>query len=101
MLLMLLLTTVSAFMLLVHLNKKRTSDLNNLIYSLMRKIRSLDDDYLSLKEQNQQYSNDIKRLQDMIHSLGVLEQKNSNSISSLTSSINNVIQENKRRSEAG
>ena len=99
MFLMLLLTTVSAFMLLVHFNKKRTSDLNNLMYSLLKKTRELDEDYLSLKEQNQQYSNDIKRLQDMINSLGVLEQKNSNSISSLTSSINNVIQENKRRSE--
>jgi hypothetical protein len=35
----------------------------------------------------------------MINSLGVLEQKNAGSISSLTSSINNVIQENRRRSE--
>ena len=84
---------------IVRYKKRKDEELSRLMYSLLKKTRELDDDYLSLKEQNQQYSNDIKRLQDMINSLGVLEQKNSNSISSLTSSINNVIQENKRRSE--
>jgi septal ring factor EnvC (AmiA/AmiB activator) len=77
--------------------KRREEELSRLMYSLLKKTRELDDDYLSLKEQNQQYANDIKRLQEMINSLGVLEQKNAGSISSLTSSIQNVIQENKRR----
>lgn len=77
--------------------KRREEELSRLMYSILQKTRELDDDYLALKEQNQQYANDIKRLQEMVNSLGVLEQKNAGSISSLTSSIQNVIQENKRR----
>jgi hypothetical protein len=77
--------------------KRREEELYRITYSLVKRTRDLDDDYYSLKEQNQQYANDIKRLQEMINSLGVLAQKNSSSISSLTSSINNVIQENTRR----
>lgn len=76
--------------------KGRDNDMMNLMYSVMRKMGVLNEDYLLLKEQNQQYANDIKRLQEMINSLGVLEQKNSGSISSLTSSINEIIQENTR-----
>lgn len=79
--------------------RRREEEMTRLMYSLIRKNQTLDDDYYALKEQNQQYANDIKRLQEMINSLGVLEQKNAGSISSLTSSINNVIQENRRRSE--
>lgn len=81
------------------LRKRRDEELSRLMYSFIRETHGLSDDYYALKEQNQQYANDIKRLQEMINSLGVLEQKNAGSISSLTSSINNVIQENKRRSE--
>lgn len=79
--------------------KRREEELSMLMYSIIRRTRDLDDDYYALKEQNQQYANDIKRLQEMINSLGVLEQKNAGSISSLTSSIEKVIQENRRRSE--
>ena len=82
---------------IVRYKKRKDEELSRLMYSLLNKTRELDDDYLSLKEQNQQYENDIKRLQEMINSLGVLEQQNTGSISSLTSSIQNVIQENKRR----
>ena len=77
--------------------KKNGEELKRLMYSILQKTRELDDDYLSLKEQNQQYANDIKRLQELINSLGILEQQNTESISSLTSSINNVIQENRVR----
>lgn len=80
-------------------HKRHITESNNILFSLIRKLKYLDDDYILLKEQNETYSKDIKRLLEMVNSLGVLEQKNSNSISSLTSSINNVIQENKKRSE--
>jgi len=77
--------------------KKKDEEFSKLMYSILQKTRELDEDYLSLKEQNQQYANDIKRLQELINSLGVLEKINSESISSLTSSIKNVIQENRVR----
>ena len=96
-LLILFLAVGLAYAGIMRTNRRRDEELNRLMYSLLKKTRELDDDYLSLKEQNQQYANDIKRLQEMINSLGVLEQKNAGSISSLTSSIQNVIQENKRR----
>lgn len=98
-LLILLLVVVLVYTRIMRVNRKRDEELSRLMYSLIRKTQTLDDDYYALKEQNQQYTNDIKRLQEMINSLGVLAQKNASSISSLTSSINNVIQENKRRSE--
>ena len=98
-LLIVLLVVVLAYARIMRVNRKRDEELSRLMYSIIRKTQTLDDDYYALKEQNQQYANDIKRLQEMINSLGVLEQKNASSISSLTSSINNVIQENKRRSE--
>ena len=101
-LLIVFISAIMGFISGYRLSKTRSSrekDMMNMMYSLLRKSRELDDDYLSLKEQNKQYANDIKRLQEMINSLGVLEQKNSTSISSLTSSINNVIQENRRYSE--
>ena len=96
-LLILFLVVGLAYARMMRTNRRRDEELSRLMYSLLKKTRELDDDYLSLKEQNQQYANDIKRLQEMINSLGVLEQKNAGSISSLTSSIQNVIQENKRR----
>ena len=96
-LLILFLVVGLAYARIMRTNRRRDEELSRLMYSLLKKTRELDDDYLSLKEQNQQYANDIKRLQEMINSLGVLEQKNAGSISSLTSSIQNVIQENKRR----
>ena len=96
-LLILFLVVGLAYARIMRTNRKRDEELSRLMYSLLKKTRGLDDDYLALKEQNQQYANDIKRLQEMINSLGVLEQKNASSISSLTSSIQNVIQENKRR----
>ena len=98
-LLILFLVVGIAYAKIMRTNRKRDEELSRLMYSLLQKTRELDDDYYALKEQNQQYANDIKRLQEMINSLGVLEQKNAGSISSLTSSINNVIQENRRRSE--
>lgn len=98
-LLIMLLVVVLAYARIMRANRKRDEELSRLMYSLIRKTQTLDDDYYALKEQNQQYANDIKRLQEMINSLGVLEQKNAGSISSLTSSINEVIQENRRRSE--
>ena len=96
-LLILFLVVGLAYARIMRTNRKRDEELSRLMYSLLKKTRGLDDDYLALKEQNQQYANDIKRLQEMINSLGVLEQKNASSISSLTSSIQNAIQENKRR----
>lgn len=96
-LLILFLVVGLAYARIMRTNRRRDEELSRLMYSILKKTRELDDDYLSLKEQNQQYANDIKRLQEMINSLGVLEQKNAGSISSLTSSIQNVIQENKRR----
>lgn len=97
--LILLLVVLLTFAKNMRTNRRRDEELSRLMLSIIRKTQALDDDYYTLKEQNQQYANDIKRLQEMINSLGVLEQKNAGSISSLTSSINNVIQENKRRSE--
>ena len=96
-LLLLFLVVGLAYARIMRTNRKRGEELSRLMYSILQKTRELDDDYLTLKEQNQQYANDIKRLQEMVNSLGVLEQKNAGSISSLTSSIQNVIQENKRR----
>jgi hypothetical protein len=96
-LLILLLVVGIAYAKIMRTNRKRDEELSRLVYSLLQKARELDDDYYALKEQNQQYANDIKRLQEMINSLGVLEQKNASSISSLTSSIQNTLQENRRR----
>ncbi|MBR5296309.1 MAG: hypothetical protein IKU29_00360 [Parabacteroides sp.] len=98
MLLILLLVVVFAFFKIMKTNRKRDEELSRLMFSIIRKIQNLDDDYYSLKEQNQQYANDIKRLQEMINSLGVLEQKNSNTITSLTSSIKTALEEYNKRS---
>lgn len=73
--------------------KRRDEELSRIMYSLMRRTQVLDDDCYALKEQNQQYADEIKQLREIIHSLGVLETKNANTISSLTSSINNTLQE--------
>lgn len=96
-LLIILLVVVIAFARIMGAHRKREEELSRLMLSIIRKSHDLDDDYYALKEQNQEYANDIKRLQEMINSLGVLEQKNASSISSLTSSIQNTLQENRRR----
>ena len=94
----LLLTLISFVLRLMEsVHRKRQDDhLSLLIFSLIRKQKTLDDDYMLLKEQNQEYEKEIKHLQEMINSLGVLETKNSNTISSLTSSINKYMEEYKR-----
>ena len=62
-LLILFLVVGLAYARMMRTNRRRDEELSRLMYSLLKKTRELDDDYLSLKEQNQQYANDIKRLQ--------------------------------------
>lgn len=71
---------------------RQIEELNRVMYTLLQKARVLDDNFFNMKE-------DVNNLESKINALGSLETKNSNTISSLTSSISNLIQENRKRSE--
>ena len=71
---------------------KHNEELCRLIYSLLQKARVLDDNFYNIREI-------INDLELKINSIGSLETKNSNTISSLTSSISNMIQESRKLSE--
>ena len=79
--------------------ERRENEMCNLMYRLLIKSNNIDDSLISLKEDVENYKNETDRIIERINALGSLETKNANTISSLTSSINNVIIENKKRSE--
>lgn len=79
--------------------KDRDEEMCSLMYSLLRKANALDNTLYSLKEDINQNREDTSKVIERINALGSIETKNANTISSLTSSINNTLQEYKRRSE--
>lgn len=79
--------------------KDRDKEMCSLMYSLLRKANALDNTLYSLKEDINQNREDTSKVIERINALGSIETKNANTISSLTSSINNTLQEYKRRSE--
>ena len=79
--------------------KRRDEEMCQLMYSLIRKSNALDDTLYSLKEEFKQNKDETSRVIERINALGSIETKNANTISSLTSSINNTLQEYRKRSE--